>query len=115
SGFSPAPASSAPASLSPLSRQTRGDDGSTASAAIERVLGDPTWELIPLKNAHEQAAALPAHATVSVTASPAKGIEATVDLAIELEKAGFRAVPHLSARMIRDEHQLADLLAMLID
>jgi methylenetetrahydrofolate reductase (NADPH) len=83
--------------------------------AVERVLLDPTWELIPLKNAPEQASALPAGATISVTASPAKGIEATVDLAIELERAGFRAVPHLSARMIRDEHHLADLLATLID
>jgi methylenetetrahydrofolate reductase (NADPH) len=87
----------------------------TRRAAFQRALADPTWELIPLKNAREQAAALPRRATVSVTASPAKGIEATVDLAIELERAGFRAVPHLSARMIRDEHHLANLVATLID
>jgi len=84
-------------------------------AAIARVLADPTWELIPLKNVQSQAVALPANATVSVTASPAKGIEATVDLAIELERAGHRAIPHLSARMIRDDHQLAELMAMLTD
>lgn len=84
-------------------------------AAIAGVLADPTWELIPLKNVHEQAAALPPHSTVSVTASPAKGIEATVDLAVELEQAGHRAVPHLSARMIRDDHHLAELMARLVD
>ena len=38
----------------------------------------PTFELIPLKNSMDQAALLPAGATVSVTASPAKGIEATI-------------------------------------
>lgn len=84
-------------------------------AALERVLADPTFELIPLKNAREQAAALPRGATVSVTASPGKGIEATVELTIELEQAGLRAIPHLSARMIRDRAHLAELLTRLED
>ena len=73
----------------------------------------PTFELVPLKNALDQAAFLPAGATVSVTASPAKGIEATVALCEQLQARGFRAVPHLSARMIRDRAHLADLIAWL--
>ena len=84
-------------------------------AALDRVLADPTFELIPLKNVREQAAALPRGATVSVTASPGKGIEATVDLAIELEGAGLRAIPHLSARMIRNRAHLSELLTRLAD
>ena len=84
-----------------------------ARAAITAVLSVPTFELIPLKNVHDQAAFLPAGATVSVTASPAKGIEATLDLAAALESKGFRAIPHLSARMIRDRTHLADVLATL--
>lgn len=87
----------------------------TDRAALARVLSSPTFELIPLKNVHDQAAALPGGATVSVTASPAKGIEATVELAIALEGEGFRAIPHLSARMIRDRPHLADLLAPLAE
>ncbi|MEO5704672.1 MAG: methylenetetrahydrofolate reductase [Candidatus Limnocylindrales bacterium] len=83
--------------------------------ALERVLADPTFELIPLKNAREQAAALPRGATVSVTASPGKGIEATVELTIALERAGLHAIPHLSARMIRDRAHLAELLTRLAD
>jgi methylenetetrahydrofolate reductase (NADPH) len=83
--------------------------------AIARVLAAPTFELIPLKNARDQAAALPAGATVSVTASPAKGLEATVELAIALEREGFRAVPHLSARMVRDEHHIQQLIGTLRD
>jgi len=85
----------------------------TASAALARVLADPTFELIPLKNVHEQAAAIPRGRTVSVTASPGKTIETTVELAIELESAGLRAIPHLSARMIRDRAHLAALLDRL--
>jgi methylenetetrahydrofolate reductase (NADPH) len=81
--------------------------------ALTRLLAAPTFELVPLKNAFEQAAFLPPGATVSVTASPAKGIEATVALCEQLQAAGFRAVPHLSARQVRDRSHLGDLVAWL--
>jgi len=84
-------------------------------SALAHVLVDPTFELIPLRNAVEQASHLPAGRTVSVTASPSKTIEATVDLAVELEQAGLRAIPHLSARMIRDRSHLATILDRLSD
>ncbi len=82
---------------------------------VARVLADPTWELIPLKNARDQAAALPPGSTVSVTALPARGLDATIDLAIELAAAGHRAIPHLSARMVRDRDHLRGLMARLRD
>ncbi len=90
-----------------LSTAARGD--------LAAILEAPTFELIPLKNVHDQAAFLPPAATVSVTASPAKGIEATIDLSIALEAQGFRAIPHLSARMVRDRAHLGELLARLAD
>jgi methylenetetrahydrofolate reductase (NADH) len=102
-------------------RVINGEEGSVAArdaaavrtATAARILAAPTWELIPLRNAREQAAALPPRSTVSVTASPAKGLEATVELAIELEAAGHHAIPHLSARMIRDEPHLRGLIGAL--
>jgi methylenetetrahydrofolate reductase (NADPH) len=84
-----------------------------AAEALARVLRAPTFELVPLKNALDQARFLPAGVTVSVTASPAKGIEATIALCEQLQGRGFRAVPHLSARMVRDRSHLADLIAWL--
>jgi methylenetetrahydrofolate reductase (NADPH) len=83
------------------------------AASVARVLEAPTFELIPLRNAMDQAALLPAGATVSVTASPAKGIEATIALCEQLQAHGFRAVPHVSARMIRDRAHLVDLVGWL--
>ena len=83
------------------------------AAALARVLHAPTFELIPLKNAIDTAAFLPAGATVSVTTSPAKGVEATVALSEQLQAHGFRAVPHVSARMIRDRAHLGDMIAWL--
>lgn len=81
--------------------------------ALARLLAAPTFELVPLKNALSQADHLPPGATVSVTASPAKGLEATVALCEQLQARGFRAVPHVSARMIRDRAHLVDLIEWL--
>jgi methylenetetrahydrofolate reductase (NADPH) len=84
-----------------------------AREALARLLAAPTFELVPLKNALSQADHLPPGATVSVTASPAKGLEATVALCEQLQARGFRAVPHLSARMVRDRAHLVDLIEWL--
>jgi methylenetetrahydrofolate reductase (NADPH) len=84
-----------------------------ARDAIARVLDSPTFELVPIRNAIDQARHLPRGATVSVTASPAKGMEATVALCEQLQALGFKAVPHLSARMVRDRSHLLDLVAWL--
>ena len=80
------------------------------AAALRAVLADPIFELLPLKSIGDQVAFLPAGARVSVTASPAKGIDATLDWAIRLQAEGFRAIPHLSARMIGSRAILSALL-----
>jgi len=67
-----------------------------ARSALAAALDDPIFELLPLKNLPEQIPHLPAGARVSVTASPAKGIDATLDWAVRLQADGFRAIPHLS-------------------
>jgi methylenetetrahydrofolate reductase (NADH) len=81
-----------------------------ARGALVAALDDPIFELLPLKNLPEQIRHLPGGARVSVTASPAKGIDATLDWAVRLQGEGFRAIPHLSARMIADRATLAALL-----
>lgn len=82
-------------------------------AAIRRNLESPKYELIPLKNVMEQSGFLPEGATVSVTASPSKGMEATIDLTLELQKRGFEVIPHLSARLTRDRSELQEHLDRL--
>jgi len=91
-----------------LARRRGLDDASRS--ALRSVLADPIFELLPLKNLADQVPHLPPGARVSVTASPAKGIDATVDWAVRLQGDGFRAIPHLSARMIASRGVLADLL-----
>lgn len=82
-------------------------------AAVRDLLVSPRFELIPLANVEEQAACLPPGATVSITASPRKGIEATVAAGERLAALGYCPVVHLSARMIRDRAHLRDLLDRL--
>ncbi len=50
---------------------------------------------------------------MTVTASPAKGLDPTLDLTERLAGRGYRVVPHLSARLVRDDTHLADIVARL--
>jgi len=58
---------------------------------------------------------VPLDISVTVTASPAKGIEATVALAESLARAGYPAVPHLAARMVSGQGELAEISARLTE
>lgn len=77
------------------------------------LLQSPRYELIPMAGALDQVRALPAGATVTVTSSPSRGIEPTVDLAQALATRGFQAIPHLAARSLESHDQLADVSARL--
>lgn len=82
-------------------------------AAITALVANPKYELIPLKKVRETAEALPKGARVTVTASPAHGLETTLDVSEWLAQRGHEVTPHLSARMVRDRAHLADLLARM--
>ena len=86
-----------------------GLNGSIRSA-IAAVLRKVRFEIIPLKNAIAQAGYLPRGSVIAVTASPNKGMEATMELAAELADSGFDVTPHLSARLHRDRAHLAETL-----
>jgi len=59
-----------------------------------------TYELIPLKSVEAGIEALPPNSPVSVTVSPVKGMDATVELTDRIRALGHRPVPHISARLI---------------
>ncbi len=70
-----------------------------------------TIELVPMKSLEGARAHLPAGATLSVTCSPAKGIEETQRLTEEFLAEGFDPIPHFSARMVRDYDHAVELAA----
>jgi methylenetetrahydrofolate reductase (NADPH) len=71
-------------------------------------------EVIPLDGV-EQAVIehVPTELTITITSSPSRGVEATLALAQRLAAHGYRVVPHLAARLIADQHQLAALIARI--
>ncbi len=78
---------------------------------LRPLLDSPRLELLPLKSLEGAASEAPPGATLTVTCSPKKGIDATLRAAETLAARGFRVVPHLAARMVRDEGHLSEIVA----
>lgn len=76
---------------------------------LQRYLLNARYEVLPLRGVMDQVRCLPEGTTVTVTSSPAKGTEATLDLAGRLRAEGFHVVPHLAARLITDSSHLAEV------
>ncbi len=77
------------------------------------VIEASAFEVIPLRSLDAAVEDLPPGARVSVTASPTKGLAATQEISERLIAAGHRAVPHLSARLVRDRTHTRALAAWL--
>ena len=80
------------------------------SGLLGDLLFSPRYEVLPTDDAAEKVAAfVPREVTITVTASPRRGMPSTIRLAVALARHGYRAVPHLSARMIRDRDELGQI------
>lgn len=66
-------------------------------------------ELIPMKSLDAAIDALRPNSKLTVTCSPAKSIEATLDESERLVALGHQVTPHISARMVRDDHHLRQI------
>lgn len=81
--------------------------------ALGPLLQSPRYEILPLPTALRETAELPAGTTVTVTSSPRRGLESTVEVAEQLAAQGMRAVPHIAARQVRARGELTGLLDRL--
>jgi methylenetetrahydrofolate reductase (NADPH) len=52
---------------------------------------------------------------VAVTCSPTKGVDETLDMTERLALRGFKVVPHVAAKMVRDKQHLREIIAHLND
>jgi len=85
-----------------------------SAASLFEQIGEVRFELIPAKNIIERAVySLPSHATLTITCSPTKGIDTTIDMAITMAKNFTRVVPHIAARMVKSKNHLTDVLHTL--
>src|SRR3978361_2080058 len=79
-------------------------------AFLADMLSSARFEVLPTGSIEDKVLAhVPLETTVTVTASPAKGIEATLALAERRPRHGYSAVPHLAARMVSGRTELSEI------
>ncbi|MEU6369395.1 5,10-methylenetetrahydrofolate reductase [Streptomyces sp. NPDC046931] len=82
--------------------------------ALRALLSRVRYEVLPAKATEEKVLAhVPRDIVVTVTASPVKGLEPTLGLTERLTAHGYRVVPHLPARLLRDDTHLKDVVERL--
>jgi methylenetetrahydrofolate reductase (NADPH) len=81
---------------------------------LAELLGDSRLEVIPMGGIEGKVLGhVSTRTTLTVTCSPGKGPDATLDLAERLRASGYEVVPHLSARTVRGRGHLEEILARL--
>ncbi|MEV5551553.1 5,10-methylenetetrahydrofolate reductase [Streptomyces sp. NPDC052309] len=82
--------------------------------AFRALLDGVRYEVLPAKATEDKVLThVPRDITVTVTASPVKGLEPTLDLTARLAAHGYRVVPHVPARLVRDDAHLKDVVDRL--
>jgi methylenetetrahydrofolate reductase (NADPH) len=84
-----------------------------ADRATWRLVEEMVYEIVPLSNLEAQLPSLPERAPVSITCSPVKGIDATLDLVERIVDLGHRPVPHLAARMVESRDHVGRIARRL--
>jgi methylenetetrahydrofolate reductase (NADPH) len=82
--------------------------------ALIEALKRPRYEVFPLDGiADDVVEHVPRGVRLTVTASPSRGLEASLELVERLSAAGYSLTPHLSARLVHDSGHLEELLHRL--
>lgn len=84
--------------------------------ALRSVLRRPRYEVLPLASTLERVQAhVPRSVPLTVTASPGRGLEATIDAVERFSRDGYEVVPHLAARLVPSERVLKVTIERLAD
>lgn len=88
-------------------------------AEEKRVLAESVYEaymeIFPTATIEARLDVLQPASYVAVTCSPTKGVDVTLDMCERLALRGFKVVPHVAARMVRDKAHLREIVARLND
>ena len=84
------------------------------AAGLRALLDSVRYEVLPAKPTEDKVLAhVPRDVVVTVTASPVRGLEPTLDLTGRLAGHGYRVVPHVPARLLRDDAHLKEVVDRL--
>ena len=83
-----------------------------AQSVLAGFLRAPRYEVLPTEDVEGLVLAhVPPEVRITITASPRRGMDATLRLAESLVRQGYSVVPHISARLVRDAAHLREILA----
>lgn len=81
--------------------------------ALARAVQEAYLEIFPSPGIEQKLETLEPGAWVAITCSPTRGVAVTLDLGARLVARGFRIVPHIAARMVRDRAHLREIMDRL--
>jgi len=83
--------------------------------ALLHTVKEAYMEIFPTPTIESKLDVLEPNSYVAVTCSPSKGVDVTLDMVERLAQRGFKVVPHIAARMVKDDAHLRDILKRLDD
>ncbi len=83
--------------------------------ALTNSVHEAYMEIFPTDSVEARLDVLEPGSYVAVTCSPSKGVDETLDMSERIANRGFKVVPHVAAKMVRDETHLRQIMARLDD
>ena len=83
--------------------------------ALKETVHEAYMEIFPTDSIEDKLDVLEPGSYVAVTCSPSKGVGETLDMSERLAKRGFKVVPHIAAKMVKNKAELGEILARLND
>ena len=84
-------------------------------AALRETVREAYMEIFPTDTIESKLDVLESGSYIAVTCSPTKGVEETLDMSERLAARGFKIVPHIAAKTVRDRAHLREIMARLSD
>jgi methylenetetrahydrofolate reductase (NADPH) len=83
--------------------------------ALAYALQESYMEVFPSQSIEYKLDVLAPRSYVAITCSPTAGVDATLDLTARVVRRGFRVVPHIAAKMVRDRGHLQQIMHRVRD
>ncbi|WP_167499159.1 methylenetetrahydrofolate reductase [Amycolatopsis thermoflava] len=90
------------------------ENSSALAHRIGELVAAAAYEVIPLKGADQKVLEVPRATPLTITCSPKFGLRRTLEHVASASAQGFRVVPHLAARMVKDEKALRSFVSTVV-
>jgi methylenetetrahydrofolate reductase (NADPH) len=87
----------------------------TERRALVETVRKSYMEIFPTASIESKLDVLEPDSYIAVTCSPTKGVDETLAMSARLAAKGFKVVPHVAARMVRNKAHLRDIIKRLDD